>query len=187
MTPRALVVYATKKGSTREVAEAIAERLEEHGLRTVVQPASDHVDLAAFDAVVLGGALYTGRWHHDARRFLRRHRRALQTMPVGVFAMGPSTTAEDAMAGSLAQLERALGRVPDVTPVAVSIFGGVIDPARLRFPFNRMPPTDARDWDAITAWADEVAGQVSPDALTEQRTAGVEPSAADEAGRRVSG
>jgi menaquinone-dependent protoporphyrinogen oxidase len=165
MTPRILVAYATKKGSTREVAEAIAARLETDGLRTVVQPASDHVDLRTFDAVVLGGALYTGRWHRDARRFLHRHRGALQTMPVAVFAMGRSTTAEDALAASLTQLERALGRVPEVTPVAVSIFGGVIDPARLRFPFNRMPPTDARDWDATTAWSDEVAGHVAPEAF----------------------
>jgi menaquinone-dependent protoporphyrinogen oxidase len=162
MTPRILVAYASKKGSTREVAEAIAARLEADGLRTVLQPAGEPVDLGTFDAVVLGGALYAGRWHRDARRFLRRHRRVLQTIPLAIYAMGPSTTADDAMAASLAQLERALGRVSGVTPVAISIFGGVIDPARLRFPFNRMPPTDARDWGAIAAWADEVAEHVSP-------------------------
>ena len=160
MTPRVLVAYATKKGSTREVAEAIAARLEAEGLRTVVQPAGRRADLRTFDAVVLGGALYTGRWHRDARRFLRRHRRILQTMPVAVFGMGPSTTDEHAMGSSLAQLERALGRVPEVSSVAVTVFGGVIDPTGLRFPFNRMPPSDARDWDAIDAWADEVAGHV---------------------------
>jgi menaquinone-dependent protoporphyrinogen oxidase len=160
MIPRVLVAYATRKGSTREVAEAIAARLQTDGLRAVVQPADRRVDLRTFDAVVLGGALYTGRWHRDARRFLHRHRRVLATMPVAVYAMGPSTTDEHAMAGSFGQLERALGRVPDVAPVAVAIFGGVIDPDRLRFPFNRMPPSDARDWDAITAWADEVAGHV---------------------------
>jgi menaquinone-dependent protoporphyrinogen oxidase len=160
MTPRVLVAYATRKGSTREVAEAIAARLETDGLRAVVQPAGQDVDLRTFDAVVLGGALYTGRWHRDARRFLRRHRRVLATMPVAVYAMGPATGDDLAMGGSLGQLERALGRVPDVTPVAVTVFGGVIDPDRLRFPFNRMPPSDARDWDAVAAWADEVAGHV---------------------------
>jgi menaquinone-dependent protoporphyrinogen oxidase len=157
---RVLVVYASKKGSTREVAEAIADRLEADGLRTVVQPASDRVDVSAFDAVVVGGALYTGRWHRDARRFLRRHRRVLGTMPVAVFAMGPATMDDHAVAGSLGQLERGLASVPEVSPVAVGVFGGVIDPARLRFPFNRMPPSDARDWDAISAWADDFAGQV---------------------------
>jgi hypothetical protein len=44
-----------------------------------------------------------------------------------------------------------------VTPDAVAIFGGVVDPARFRFPLNRMPASDARDWSAIVAWAGEVA------------------------------
>jgi menaquinone-dependent protoporphyrinogen oxidase len=160
MTPRVLVVHASRKGSTREVADAIAARLETNGLRTVVQDARDPVDLRTFDAVVLGGALYTGRWHRDARRFLRRHERVLATMPLAVFAMGPAATDDHSMTVSLAQLERALGRTADLQPVAITVFGGVIDPERLRFPFNRMPPSDARDWDAITAWADEVAEHV---------------------------
>ena len=160
MIPRVLIVYASKKGSTREVAQAIADRLEVDGLRTVVQPASDRVDLGTFDAVVIGGALYMGRWHRDARRFLHRHRRVLATMPVAVYAMGPTTMDEHAVASSLEQLERGLASVREVSPVAVGVFGGVVDPARLRFPFNRMPPSDARDWDAISAWADELAGHV---------------------------
>ena len=160
MTPRVLIVYASKKGSTREVAQAIADRLEVDGLRTVVQPASDPVDLGAFDAVVVGGALYMGRWHRDARRFLHRHRRVLGTMPVAVYAMGPTTMADHAVASSLGQLERGLASAREVSPVAVGVFGGVVDPARLHFPFNRMPPSDARDWDAISAWADELAAHV---------------------------
>jgi hypothetical protein len=43
-----------------------------------------------------------------------------------------------------------------VTPVSVAIFGGAVDPTKLRFPFNRMPETDARDWEAIREWALEV-------------------------------
>ena len=158
MSPRVVIVYASRKGSTREVAQAIADRLEVDGLRTVVQPASDRVDLGVFDAVVIGGALYMGRWHRDARRFLNRHRRLLATLPVAVYAMGPTTMDEHSVASSLQQLEDALGSVPDVSPIAVTVFGGVLNPARLRFPFNRMPPSDARDWDAISAWADEIAG-----------------------------
>ena len=68
--------------------------------------------------------------------------------------------ADHAMASSLWQLERGLASAREVSPVAVGVFGGVVDPARLHFPFNRMPPSDARDWDAISAWADELAGHV---------------------------
>ena len=86
-----------------------------------------------------------GRWHRDARRFLHRHRRVLGTMPVAVYAMGPTTMADHAVASSLGQLERGLASAREVSPVAVGVFGGVVDPARLHFPFDRMPPSDARE------------------------------------------
>jgi menaquinone-dependent protoporphyrinogen IX oxidase len=56
-----------------------------------------------------------------------------------------------------AQLDKALTRTPAVKPSAVAIFGGVLDRARLNFPFNRRAAVEARDWNAIRAWADEVA------------------------------
>lgn len=157
MTDLLLVTYASKRGSTQEVAEAIAERLRSHGLQIELRPAAEVDRLEDYAGVVLGGALYTGRLHKDARRFLRRHRDRLASLPFAVFAMGPKTLAEAELASSRAQLDRALAEVPDIEPVSVAIFGGAVDPAKLRFPFNRMPATDARDWSAIRAWADEVA------------------------------
>ena len=152
-----LVAYATKSGSTREVAEAVAGTLRDHGLDADVRPAREIGAVGGFDAVVLGGALYMGRWHSDARGFLRRHRAALAALPVAVFGMGPRTLEESEVAESRKQLDRALGDVPEVEPVSVAIFGGVVDPSRLRFPFNRMTASDARDWEAIRAWAAEVS------------------------------
>jgi menaquinone-dependent protoporphyrinogen oxidase len=70
---------------------------------------------------------------------------------------------------SRSQLVKALAKVPEVDPSAVAVFGGVIDPHVLRFPLNRLPASDARDWDAIRSWATEVArifnyGKAAPDA-----------------------
>ena len=157
MSQSVLVAYATKRGSTREVAEAIAERLATRGLETTVSCADDVADLEAFDGVVLGGSLYMGRWHADARAFLKSHREALTAVPLAVFAMGPLTMEDSDVAGSRKQLDHALAKTPDVEPVSIAIFGGVIDPEKLRFPFSHMPASDARDWDAVAAWADEVA------------------------------
>ena len=81
-------------------------------------------------------------------------------MPVAVFGMGPATLEEKDVASSRKQLERALRKAPEVKPVSVAIFGGVVDPAKLRFPFNRMPASDARDWDAISAWTADVAAAI---------------------------
>jgi len=103
--------------------------------------------------------LYMGRWHKDAQRFLKRYRRELAARRVGVFALGPRTLAEADVSESRKQLDAALADVPDVKPTAVAIFGGVVDPAQLHFPFKHMPACDARDWDAIRAWADTFGGE----------------------------
>jgi menaquinone-dependent protoporphyrinogen oxidase len=152
-----LITYATKHGSTREVADAVARTLGEEGLCVDVQPSAGVRDLSGYDGVVLGASLYMGRAHADARRFLKRHRAALSLLPVAVFGMGPLTTEAKDVAGSRAQLERALEKTPEVVPFSTAIFGGVVDPADLRFPFSHMPASDARDWDEIERWAHELA------------------------------
>jgi menaquinone-dependent protoporphyrinogen oxidase len=159
-----LIAYATKKGSVAEVAEFIGATLRDRGLNVDVQPAHAVKSVDGYDQVVLGGALYMGRWHADAKAFMKRHHEALASLPVAVFAMGPLTLEEKDVASARTQLDRALRPYRDVTPVSVAIFGGVVDPAKLRFPFNHMPETDARDWEAIREWALEVetkAGDVA--------------------------
>jgi menaquinone-dependent protoporphyrinogen oxidase len=164
MSQKLLVAYATKKGSVAEVAEFIADTLRDRGHRVDVQPAREVKSVHGYDQVVLGGALYMGRWHADAKRFLTVHHEALGALPVAIFAMGPLTTEDKDVTAARGQLDRALHAQPDVTPVSVAIFGGVVDPAKLHFPFNHMPATDARDWDAIRDWALEIeakAGDVA--------------------------
>jgi len=145
-----LVAYATRHGSTAEVADAITETLQQHGHTVTAAPAArfkDRVD--EFDLIVLGGALYSGRWHSGAHRFLRRHRRELDGPAVAVFGMGPRRDVEEAWQTSRAQLDRALGKRPWLHPVAVTVFGGV-DPPKKR------ERRDIRDYAAITAWAESL-------------------------------
>jgi menaquinone-dependent protoporphyrinogen IX oxidase len=95
--------------------------------------------------------------HGDVVRFLAKHRRTLSELPAAVFALGPTTVEPNDLAASRAQLDKALEKAPGVEPQSVAVFGGAIDPTKLRFPLSRMSPSDARDWDAIDAWADEIA------------------------------
>lgn len=155
-----LVAYASRHGSTAEVAEVVAASLGEQGLEVDVKPAGEVDEMPGYGGVVLGVALYTGRLHGDARRFLRRHREALVALPVAVFAMGPRTLEEADVAASRAQIEKGLAKTPEVVPISVAVFGGVVDPAELRFPFNRMAASDARDWDAIHDWAVEIGARL---------------------------
>jgi Flavodoxin len=151
-----LVAYGSKHGSTEKVAEAITEKLKHAGRDVELRRAADVEDLTRYDGVVLGGSLYFGRWHGDAVRFLSKHRRELSELPVTVFALGPQSAEPQDLAKSRAQLDKALQKVPEVEPRSIALFGGVIDPAKLRFPLNHMPASDARDWNAIEAWTDEI-------------------------------
>ena len=150
MTTSILVAYATRHGSTAQVAGAIAGYLRARVDETALAPARgvrDPVD--GYALVVLGAPLYSGRWHRDAHRFLKRHRGELAHVPVAVFGMGPRNDDEEAWRRSRAQLDGALASHGWLAPAAVAVFGGVDPPDRR----GRKPQRDLRDWAAIRSWA----------------------------------
>lgn len=153
MSETILVAYASKHGSTEEVAYAVAETLEAGGLEVETRPARDVDDVTAYAGVVVGGSIYMGRWNPGAIALLERQRSRLAALPVAVFGLGPRTLEAHEVESALAQLRGSIARVPEIDPFAVEVFGGVIRPASLRFPLNRLPASDARDWSAIRAWA----------------------------------
>lgn len=168
MPDAVLVGYATRYGSTQEVAEAVAATLRERGLATDVQPLRQVRTLAGHGAVVLGAPLIMYHWHKDALHFLSRHRQALTERPVAVFALGPVHDPHDEAEwqDSRAQLDKELAKVPWLRPVAMELFGGKFDPAKLRFPINLLagqePASDLRDWTSIRAWAGDLAAKLEP-------------------------
>ncbi len=171
MSASILVTYATRYGSTQEIAEAIAATLREHGLTADLTPMREVKDLDQYSAVVLGAPLYMFRWHKDALHFLTRHRSALTTRPVAVFALGPFHSEEKEFQEVRKQLDKELAKFPWLTPKTVAIFGGKFDPQKLTFPYSlipglkNMPASDARDWTVIRTWASELAALFQPAAL----------------------
>jgi menaquinone-dependent protoporphyrinogen oxidase len=106
------------------------------------------------------------RWHKQARKFLKKHRQALEERPVVVFALGPvhDPHDEEEWQDSWRQLRKELANYPWFRPLAIEMFGGKFDPDALRFPMKQLagsaPATDIRDWDAIREWARDVAGRI---------------------------
>lgn len=149
---RILVAFATKNGSTQEVAQGIAGTLRELGSEVDLRLAREfRARIEQRDLVVLGAPIYSGRWHRDAHRFLKRHRKELARIPVAIFGMGPREPDPESWKRSRAQLDRALAKRGWLEPVTIAVFGGVDPPQR-----EGKGRRDQRDWDAIRAWAGEV-------------------------------
>jgi menaquinone-dependent protoporphyrinogen oxidase len=160
-TMSVLVAYGTKHGSTREIAEAIADELQRSGVEAEVMAAEDVRDLAPFEAVVLGGALYMGRWHRAARSFGRWFAPLLLKRQVWLFSSGPLDHSADV---------REIPPVPGVAKLAAEVgarghatFGGSLAPDVTGFPAKAMAKKvagDYRDFDAIRAWARGISDEL---------------------------
>jgi len=155
-----LVGYATKYGSTQEVASFIADVLQEGGKEADLRELRRVTSLEGYSAAVVGAPFYMFKWLKDARKFLSRHQGALEKMPVAVFALGPTDMTEDErnQPETYEQLDKALKVYPWLKPVDQKLFGGKFDPANLKFPMSifmgQMPANDIRDWDVIRGWAE---------------------------------
>ncbi len=155
---RVLVVYASKRGGTEGIAEAIADRLREDDLDVDLRPAGKARGLRDYDAVVLGSALYAGRWLPDAVRVLRRLAKDPRHPPVWVFHSGPlgdkGASKPISLPGKVATLAGKVGAPPVVT-----IGGRLVEDAD-GFIAGKMAKKVAGDWrspDDIRAFADRVA------------------------------
>lgn len=163
-----IVVYASKYGSTKEIAEFIAEKLREHGMQTEARSVDAAPDPGDYDAVVVGSAVYMGHWMKEAAEFVRRDRTVLAGRPVWLFSSGPleleSKTSPDD---------------PELEPKEISefrelihprdhhVFFGAVDPERLglqhrlirKLPAGRalLPEGDFRNWDDVETWAGGIA------------------------------
>lgn len=171
MNGKILVTFVSKYGSTREVAEAVAEQLRASGAEVELQPAGKVGSLEPYQAVVLGAPLYIFHFHKDAQRFLNRHQAALANRPVAFFVLGPTDDKPEGWKEARDMLEKEMGKFAWLKPAAQELFGGKLDPSKFRFPdsllaslpaspLHNAPASDARDWDAIRAWAESLPARL---------------------------
>ena len=173
-----LVAYASRHGSTQEIAERIAARLRAAGVDAVARPAASVGDAAAYDAFVVGGAAYMFHWLKDATRFVNRNQALLAARPTWLFSSGPIGT-DTVDKDGRDVLETTIptefaGLREGIHPRGERVFFGAIDAAarpiglaeRLvsLMPAGRtaIPVGDFRDWPAIDRWADEIARELVP-------------------------
>jgi len=159
---RVLVAYGTKMGGTAGIAEIVGDALTDAGFQVDVRAAVDAADVGAYDAVVVGGALYAGRWHRHARRFLKRNAVALRGRPVWLFSSGPLD--DSATAGDIPPVEQVRRLLELVGARGHVTFGGRLPAGAKGFPASAMAKTHAGDWrdpERVRAWTAEVAPQLA--------------------------
>lgn len=160
---KALVTAASKNGATAEIAAALAANLRKRGIEADVLPPERVTDLAPYDAVVLGSAVYSGRWLPPARDLVARASEELRGRRVWLFSSGP-------VGDPSRRIVRMMGEDPsDLAAARESsgarghrMFAGKIDRSalpRLQRLATRLFRLDGdfRDWEEIDAWAEEIA------------------------------
>lgn len=161
--PSVLVTAGSKHGATHEIGDAIARALKEAGLAAMSVPVERDPDPAGSDAVVLGSAVYAGRWRDEARHWASAHAAVLRDRPVWLFSSGPigdPPFPPDEPHDAPPLLEVTGAREHRVFP-------GRLDKALLGFPERAMvtamraPLGDFRDWAAVAAWAAGIAAELT--------------------------
>ena len=164
MSNKILVTYASRAGSTAEVAEAIGRTLAEGGAQVDVRAMNDVKDLSSYRAVVAGSAIRASRWLPEATQFIKTHQAILTRKPFAMFtvcitmAMKNAENYRAGVAGWVAPV-RAL-----VKPLDEGLFAGMLDFSKLPLNWDTLmlrltvavgifPRGDHRDWNAINNWA----------------------------------
>ena len=169
MPDTVLVTYASRFGSTREIAERIGRVLTAAGLDAEVRTADEVDRVDAYRAFVVGSTVEGGHWLKGASAFLDRYAVDLGSHPLWLFSSGPvgdrAASAPQQDPKEVAAARRSL------RPLDCRVFAGAFD--RATSDFSEMglvertvvrkflPDGDWRDWPAIDAWAAGIARELA--------------------------
>ena len=159
MKTKILVAYATRAGSTAQIADSIGQAMSAQGTAVDVMPLKNVSSLNGYHAVVLGSAIRIGGWLPEAVKFVEKHKDELSQMPTAFFAVHLLNLGDDE-ASRQARLAYLDSVRKLVKPDQEAFFAGVGDWSRVSFLEGLMgkmvkaPEGDFRNWAAIRAWAE---------------------------------
>ena len=175
MNEKVLVCYGTRYGSTGEIAEKIGEILRERGdIVEVVNLKKNKIkDIESFDFIIIGSGIQMGRWTKEPLKFLKKNRDILSRRKVALFVSCMSATKQETCnQGRRDYLDKVNLEFPEIEPISMGLFGGLIDPTRggtmtkglmkalLKeyVPEGEEPPeyVDLRDWEQIRSWVENL-------------------------------
>lgn len=159
MNDKILVAYATKSGSTIDVAQTIGKSLSDKGATVEVRPIKSVTNVDGFRAVIIGSGIRFGQWLPEAVEFVKNNQTKLSQLPIAFFTvhmLNIDDSAESrAKRGAYTEPLRQI-----LTPKAEVFFAGRLDFSKLSF-FEVLiskalsaKEQDLRDWNKIRAWAE---------------------------------
>lgn len=168
MSKNILVTYASKYGATKEIAEKIGDQLRLNGEEVDVFPVEIVKNLTCYQAVILGSAIYVGKWPKEAVRFLLANEKCLADRPLWIFSSGPTGEGNpiELIEGKLipSALQSTIDRIH---PRAITVFHGNINLEKINAiekwavkSVVKKPFGDFRDWNAIAKWTTTIADEV---------------------------
>lgn len=184
-----VLVYATRQGQTRKIAEHLAQALEPLGLSCHAVEASEVREpfpLACYEGAILAASVHIGKHEPEMVGFVKRHREELEAMPTAFLSVSLSeasaedaTRSQEAREASRAEVERVLEDFYAATEWrpgrALPVAGALLYTQMgffLRFVTRRMAkkdggPTDTThdyeytDWAALDHFAEEFVERIA--------------------------
>ena len=160
---KVLITAASKHGATEEIGTRIGSVLDARGHEVEVRCPSEVRDVARYDVVVVGSAVYAGHWQKDAKELVEREASVLRHRPVWLFSSGP--------VGDPPKPQDVPAEVEAVVAATGAfehhVFAGRIEKQALSMPERamvkalRVAEGDYRDWNEIDRWATTIADSIS--------------------------
>jgi len=159
---KVLISAASRHGATLEIAEALKTEVEASGVEVDLIAPERVVDVTPYDAVIIGSAVYAGRWLAAARELIDREVAQLSGKPVWLFSSGPI--------GDPAKPDEppadAVERCRRLRAIDHQVFAGRLDRDLLGFAERAIVRVvgaqtgDYRPWPAVRAWGQRIASHV---------------------------
>jgi menaquinone-dependent protoporphyrinogen oxidase len=174
---KALVVYGSRYGTAAEIAQEIADVIENEGNEVDLKDvrAIKKFDVSPYDLIVVGSGIKMGKWTKGSLKFLKDNKSQLANKKVALFvSCGAANEEKSRDEGWENYLKKVATENLEGEPVELGLFGSVYDPNAKhglmykltnRFYKKELEKQgidttkryDYRDWDEIRAWASNLA------------------------------
>jgi menaquinone-dependent protoporphyrinogen oxidase len=157
MTKKVLLTYASRAGSTAEVAGRIGSILKGLSFDVDVKSVKEVTDITMYDSIVIGSAVRMFKLLPETVKFANRLRDELKNKPVAYFIV--CLTMYENNKESRAKAQEYLKPLLKIKqPISIGLFGGKMDYSKLSFIWRilfkgRIPEGDFRNWNLIEEWA----------------------------------